>query len=233
MGDPLKKPALPLLQDPRDIVNITLQYLHIMFIEMFALASCMTRLHCPDNAIGGWSDQWHEHAQHDTVAKDPIYVRIVAGVINWRHLHLERAYNVGLNVFAVQAVVSHTFELPDLMLRNASQVLRSDTSQTLLHETAHAICHDRWGVDEGHSSRFWEIARELGVTRKSAPETDRLATIRARNARYTYRCLGCAEEWTRRSPFGRARLCASCEGKGRPSRLVLVRRPKRAARLKR
>ena len=80
--------------------------------------------------------------------------------------------------------------------------------------------------------RVTEIARELGVTRKAAPETDRLATIRARNARYTYRCIGCAGEWTRRSPFGRARLCASCEGKGRPSRLILVRRPRRQARRK-
>ena len=109
---------------------------------------------------------------------------------------------------------------------------RLDRRETLLHETAHAICHDRWGIDEGHSSRFWEIARELGVTRKAAPETDRLATIRARIARYVYRCIGCLGEWTRRTAFGRARLCASCEGKGRPSRLVLVRRPKRASRRK-
>ena len=118
------------------------------------------------------------------------------------------------------------------VIRVSSHMSSADRRETLLHETAHAICHDRWGVDEGHSSRFWEIARELGVTRKSAPETDRLATIRARNARYTYRCVGCAGEWTRRSPFGRARLCAACEGKGRPSRLILVRRPKRAARRK-
>lgn len=121
---------------------------------------------------------------------------------------------------------------PPHVIRVSAHMSASDRRETLLHETAHAICHDRWGVEEGHSSRFWEIARELGVTRKSAPETDRLATIRARNARYTYRCVGCADEWTRRSPFGRARLCASCEGKGRPSRLILVRRPKRAARRK-
>jgi predicted SprT family Zn-dependent metalloprotease len=121
---------------------------------------------------------------------------------------------------------------PPHVIRVSAHMSASDRRETLLHETAHAICHDRWGVEEGHSSRFWEIARELGVTRKSAPETDRLATIRARNARYTYRCVGCAGEWTRRSPFGRARLCASCEGKGRPSRLILVRRPKRAVRRK-
>lgn len=119
---------------------------------------------------------------------------------------------------------------PPHVIRVSSHMSAADRRQTLLHETAHAICHDRWGVDEGHSSRFWEVARELGVTRTSAPETDRLATIRARNARYTYRCVGCADEWTRRSPFGRARLCAACEGKGRPSRLILVRRPKRQGR---
>ena len=121
---------------------------------------------------------------------------------------------------------------PPHVIRVSAHMSARDRRETLLHETAHAICHDRWGVDEGHSSRFWEIARELGVTRKSAPETDRLATIRARNARYTYRCIGCLGEWTRRSPFGRARLCAACEGKGRPSRLILVRRPKRQARRK-
>jgi predicted SprT family Zn-dependent metalloprotease len=121
---------------------------------------------------------------------------------------------------------------PPHVIRVSAHMSARDRRETLLHETAHAICHDRWGVDEGHSSRFWEIARELGVTRKSAPETDRLATIRARNARYTYRCIGCLGEWTRRSPFGRARLCAACEGKGRPSRLILVRRPKRRARRK-
>ena len=121
---------------------------------------------------------------------------------------------------------------PPHVIRVSAHMSPADRRETLLHETAHAICHDRWGVEEGHSSRFWEIARELGVTRKSAPETDRLATIRARNARYTYRCVGCADEWTRRNPFGRARLCAACEGKGRPSRLILVRRPKRLARRK-
>jgi hypothetical protein len=121
---------------------------------------------------------------------------------------------------------------PPHVIRVSAHMSPADRRETLLHETAHAICHDRWGVEEGHSSRFWEIARELGVTRKSAPETDRLATIRARNARYTYRCVGCADEWTRRNPFGRARLCAACEGKGRPSRLILVRRPKRRVRRK-
>jgi len=121
---------------------------------------------------------------------------------------------------------------PPHVIRVSAHMSPSDRRETLLHETAHAICHDRWGVDEGHSSRFWEVARELGVTRTSAPETARLATIRERNARYTYRCIGCLGEWTRRNPFGRARLCAACEGKGRPSRLILVRRPKRRARRK-
>ena len=121
---------------------------------------------------------------------------------------------------------------PPHVIRVSAHMSAKDRRETLLHETAHAICHDRWGVEEGHSSRFWEGARELGVTRTSAPETDRLATIRARNARYTYRCIGCLGEWTRRSPFGRARLCAACEGKGRPSRLILVRRPKRSGRRK-
>ena len=116
------------------------------------------------------------------------------------------------------------------VIRISAFMSEEDRQQTLLHETAHAICHERWGPCEGHSSRFWEIARRLGVTRKSAPETERLAAIRAANARYAYRCSGCAEEWTRRTPFGRARLCASCEGKGRPSRLILVRRPKRQRR---
>lgn len=121
---------------------------------------------------------------------------------------------------------------PPHVIRVSAHMSAADRRETLLHETAHAICHDRWGVEEGHSSRFWEVARELGVTRRSAPETDRLATVRARNARYTYKCIGCLGEWTRRHPFGRARLCAACEGKGRPSRLILVRRPKRSARRK-
>lgn len=121
---------------------------------------------------------------------------------------------------------------PPHVIRVSAHMSSADRRETLLHETAHAICHDRWGVDEGHSSRFWEIARELGVTRRSAPETERLAAVRARNARYTYRCIGCLGEWTRRTAFGRARLCAACEGKGRPSRLILVRRPKRRARRK-
>ena len=106
----------------------------------------------------------------------------------------------------------------------------TDRLQTLLHETAHAICYERWGPEEGHSGRFWEVARHLGVQRKAAPETERLVVVRARNARYTYRCAGCAEEWTRKSPLGRARLCASRHRKGRPARLILVRRPPRARR---
>jgi predicted SprT family Zn-dependent metalloprotease len=116
---------------------------------------------------------------------------------------------------------------PPHVIRVSAFMSEDDRRQTLLHETAHAICHERWGPQEGHSARFWAIARQLGVTRKSAPETEKLAAIRAANARYSYRCVGCASEWTRRTPFGRARLCASCDKKGRPSRLILVRRPKR------
>lgn len=104
----------------------------------------------------------------------------------------------------------------------------ADRLQTLFHEAAHAYCHTRWGSEEGHSPRFWTVARRLGVVRKAAPETERLRRIRERNARYAYRCPGCAAEWTRRTAFGRARLCAACERAGRPARLVLVRRPKPA-----
>jgi predicted SprT family Zn-dependent metalloprotease len=119
---------------------------------------------------------------------------------------------------------------PPHVIRISAFMSEEDRRETLLHEAAHAICHERWGPCEGHSPRFWAIARQLGVRRKSAPETERLAAIRAANARYAYRCVGCASEWTRRTPFGRAHLCASCEGKGRPSRLILVRRPKRGSR---
>ena len=105
-----------------------------------------------------------------------------------------------------------------------------DRLQTLLHETAHAICFARWDVAEGHSPRFWSLARKLGVARKVAPETEHLRRVREANARYAYRCPGCTAEWTRRTPFGRARLCASCERAGRPARLILVRRPKPARR---
>jgi len=119
---------------------------------------------------------------------------------------------------------------PPHVIRISAFMSEEDREQTLRHETAHAICHDRWGPSEGHSARFWGVARQLGVTRRTAPETERLAAIRAANARYAYRCVGCAEEWTRRTPFGRARLCAACERKGRPSRLILVRRPKRIRR---
>jgi predicted SprT family Zn-dependent metalloprotease len=116
---------------------------------------------------------------------------------------------------------------PPHTIRISAHMSTRDRLETLLHETAHAICHARYGSSEGHSSRYWVIARKLGVTRRSAPETNRLAEIRSANARYVYRCVGCTAEWTRKTPFGRARLCAACDGKGRPSRLILVRRPKR------
>ncbi len=122
---------------------------------------------------------------------------------------------------------------PPHVIRVSSHMSREDRLQTLLHEIAHAICFAQWGVAEGHSARFWTLARKLGVARRSAPETERLRRVREANARYAYRCPGCTAEWTRRTPFGRARLCAACERAGRPARLILVRRPKpprRAAR---
>jgi predicted SprT family Zn-dependent metalloprotease len=115
---------------------------------------------------------------------------------------------------------------PPHVIRISSHMSAADRLQTLLHEAAHAICHERFGPEEGHSRRFWQVARRLGVKRKAAPETDRLHSVRAANARYAYRCPGCTHEWTRRSPFGRTRLCAVCERAGRPARLILVRRPK-------
>jgi hypothetical protein len=115
---------------------------------------------------------------------------------------------------------------PPHVIRVSSHMSEGDRLQTLLHETAHAICFARWGVEEGHSPRFWSVARKLGVARKAAPETERLRRVREANARYAYRCPGCTAEWTRRAPFGRARLCAACERAGRPARLILVRRPK-------
>lgn len=115
---------------------------------------------------------------------------------------------------------------PPHVIRISAHMSTEDRRETLLHETAHAICHARYGAEEGHSPRFWAIARQLGVRRKSAPETERLVAVRLANARYAYRCPGCSSEWTRRTPFGRARLCASCDRSGRPSRLVLVRRPR-------
>ena len=115
---------------------------------------------------------------------------------------------------------------PPHVIRVSSHMSPEDRLQTLLHETAHAICFARWGIAEGHSPRFWSVAGKLGVERKSAPETERLRRGREANARYAYRCPGCAAEWTRRTPFGHARLCASCERVGRPARLILVRRPK-------
>lgn len=115
---------------------------------------------------------------------------------------------------------------PPHVIRISTHMSPDDRLQTLLHEAAHAVCHARWGAEEGHSRRFWSIARKLGVERRAAPETERLRTIRALNARYAYRCPGCTAEWTRKKPFGRARLCAACERKGRPARLILVRRPR-------
>jgi predicted SprT family Zn-dependent metalloprotease len=114
---------------------------------------------------------------------------------------------------------------PPHLIRISGHMSAEDRLQTLLHEVAHAICHLRHGPEEGHSRRFWAVARQLGVERKAAPETDRLRLVRTANARYAYRCVGCGEEWTRRKPFGRARLCAACERGGRPARLVLIRRP--------
>jgi predicted SprT family Zn-dependent metalloprotease len=115
---------------------------------------------------------------------------------------------------------------PPHLIRISSHMTREDRLQTLLHETAHAVCAARYGPEEGHSNRFWHVARQLGVQRTAAPETEKLRRVRAANARYEYRCPGCAAEWTRRKAFGRARLCASCEKAGRPARLVLVRRPR-------
>jgi predicted SprT family Zn-dependent metalloprotease len=115
---------------------------------------------------------------------------------------------------------------PPHVIRISSHMSEEDRLQTLLHEAAHAICHDRWGPEEGHSRRFWQVARRLGVRRKAAPETERLHAVRAANARYAYRCPGCGHDWTRRTAFGRARLCAPCERAGRPARLILLRRPK-------
>jgi predicted SprT family Zn-dependent metalloprotease len=117
---------------------------------------------------------------------------------------------------------------PPHVIRISAHMSSEDRLQTLLHEATHAICHARWGPDEGHSARFWALARRLGVRRRSAPETERLREVRAANARYAYRCPTCTEEWTRRKPFGRARLCAACAGKGRPAKLILVRRPRPA-----
>jgi predicted SprT family Zn-dependent metalloprotease len=119
---------------------------------------------------------------------------------------------------------------PPHVIRISSHMSFEDRLQTLLHETAHAICFALWGIAEGHSPRFWSLAKKLGVARKVAPETERLRRVREANARYAYRCPGCTAEWTRRTPFGHARLCASCERAGLPARLILVRRPRPARR---
>lgn len=116
---------------------------------------------------------------------------------------------------------------PPHVIRVSGHMSPEDQRETLLHETAHAICHSRWGPEEGHSNRFWEVARQLGVRRKSAPVTEQLKAVRQANARYVYRCLGCLAEWTRRKPFRGGRLCATCLRKGQPARLILVRKPPR------
>src|SRR5664280_2136216 len=87
---------------------------------------------------------------------------------------------------------------PPHVIRVSSHMSAEDRLQTLLHETAHAICFACWGVAEGHSPRFWLVARKLGVARRVAPETERLRRVREANARYAYRCPGCTAEWTRR-----------------------------------
>lgn len=96
--------------------------------------------------------------------------------------------------------------------------------ETLLHEIAHAICWTRDGdAREGHGPRFWEIARALGVRRRSAPETEALRFHRENRAVHVYRCEGCGAEWRRFRPFGRSMLCASCHRRGRPARLRKIR----------
>jgi hypothetical protein len=52
---------------------------------------------------------------------------------------------------------------PPHVIRISLHMSPEDRLQTLLHEAAHAICHARWGPEEGHSRRFWTIARRLGV----------------------------------------------------------------------
>lgn len=116
---------------------------------------------------------------------------------------------------------------PPHVIRVSGHMSTEDQRETLLHETAHAICHARWGPEEGHSKRFWEVARQLGVRRRSAPLTEQLKAVRQANARYVYRCIGCLSEWARRKPFRGGRLCAACLRKGHPARLILVRRPAR------
>ena len=71
---------------------------------------------------------------------------------------------------------------PPHVIRVSSHMSADDRLQTLLHETAHAICFARWGVAEGHSPRFWSLARKLGVARK-VRSGDRAPAPRARGER--------------------------------------------------
>lgn len=99
--------------------------------------------------------------------------------------------------------------------------------ETLLHETAHAVCWARDGnAREKHGRRFWSIARALGVSRRSAPETDALARHRAERAKHLYRCEGCGQLWRRFRPFRRSVVCIACHRAKRPARILSVRVPK-------
>jgi len=110
-------------------------------------------------------------------------------------------------------------------IRISAHMTHVERLETLRHEIAHAVCWTRDGnANEGHGSRFWTVARALGVERRSAPETEALRRHREAKAIHVYRCEGCGAEWNRARPFRRSMLCASCHKKRRPCRLRKIRR---------
>lgn len=107
----------------------------------------------------------------------------------------------------------------------SAHLSQKDRLETLKHEAAHAYCFKTSGPDEAHSPKFWRVARSFGARRRHAPETEALERFR-RERDIVYRCESCRGEFHRLRPYRRAMLCASCHRKGKPARLVRVRRRK-------
>lgn len=76
----------------------------------------------------------------------------------------------------------------------SSHMTPDEQIQTLRHEAAHAFCHQKYGVYEGHSARFWTVAERMGVTRRCAPLTEEMKRKRAERKKSIYKCPNCAKE---------------------------------------
>jgi predicted SprT family Zn-dependent metalloprotease len=89
-----------------------------------------------------------------------------------------------------------------------------ETLNTFRHEVAHI-------VHQHHRKEFWDLASQLGVTRKYAAAP--LAPVRRRSRWYTYQCPSCKSSVQRRRRLKVNSSCSKCDTKYNPDyRLVLI-----------